>query len=204
MHTTPHKTIDFWFDCASNYSYISIMRIEQLAKENQLSIRWQPFILGPIFQSFGWNNSPFVLQKQKGRYMWQDMIRECKKYGLPWQKPTVFPRHSVLAMRIAVLGRNEPWIGDYCRAVATANFVDDQDISSPALLDALLRELSLPSEQIMTDAISDENKQAFREQVVTAQSKQIFGAPTFFVGDEMFWGNDRLDDAIAYATRTNS
>lgn len=81
------KAIEFWFELASNYSYLSVMRIEAAAARLGVDLRWRPFLLGPIFRSLGWNNSPFVLQKAKGDYVWQDMARECEKYGLPWTRP---------------------------------------------------------------------------------------------------------------------
>ncbi len=100
---TPMPIIDFWFEFGSNYSYLSVMRIEQEAARHGVRIRWQPFLLGPIFKSYGWSTSPFVLQEQKGRYVWQDMERECRKYSLPWKKPGNFPRSAILPLRVAVL-----------------------------------------------------------------------------------------------------
>src|SRR5579859_2856335 len=84
-------TLDFWFDFASPYSYLAAARIEDLYPE----IRWRPFLLGPIFKSFGWDSSPFLLQKEKGAHMWIDMERQCRKYGLDWRKPSEFPRNGV-------------------------------------------------------------------------------------------------------------
>lgn len=90
--------IEIWFDFASNYNYLSLMRIEAEAARHQLPVIWRPFLLGPIFQSFGWNTSPFVLQKQKGDYVWKDMARQCRKHGLPWRVPSRFPRSALLAV----------------------------------------------------------------------------------------------------------
>ncbi len=95
--------LDFWFDFGSNYSYLSMMRIESEAARHHVRIRWQPFLLGPIFRSFGWSSSPFVLQKEKGDYTWKDMARQCRRHGLPWQQPTQFPRSAVLPLRIALV-----------------------------------------------------------------------------------------------------
>lgn len=100
--------IEFWFEFASNYSYLSVMRIDGEARRRGVEVIWKPFLLGPILRALGMANSPFVLQKEKGVYVWQDMIRQCHKYGLRWTKPTTFPRASVLPARIALLGAGEP------------------------------------------------------------------------------------------------
>jgi 2-hydroxychromene-2-carboxylate isomerase len=190
--------LDFWFDFGSNYSYLSTMRIEQEAARRGIGIRWQPFLLGPIFRSFGWTTSPFVLQKEKGDYMWKDMVRQCRKYDLPWTQPTQFPRAAVLPLRIALVGASQPWIGAFCRRTMAMNFADDRDIDSPQAMHEVLAALGLPAHRIIEEAASDANKAALRRQTETAAEKGIFGAPTFFAGGEMFWGNDRLDDALDF------
>src|ERR1700685_160412 len=126
--------IEFWFEFASNYSYLSVMRIEGEAKRLGVGILWRPFLLGPIFRDLGMETSPFVLQKEKGAYMWQDMVRQCRKYGLRWIRPSSFPRVAVLPARVALLGAEQPWMAAYCRRVMELNFVEDQDINSPAHL----------------------------------------------------------------------
>src|SRR4029077_17829199 len=88
--------VEFWFEFASTYSYLSVMRIDDLVRPSGVRIVWRPFLLGPIFRSLGWSTSPFLLLKEKGTYMWTDMERQCRKFGLPWQRPTEFPRLSVL------------------------------------------------------------------------------------------------------------
>ena len=82
------REIEFWFEFGSNYSYLSVMRIEDAAQNRGVRILWKPFLLGPIFRALGMENSPFVLQKEKGAYVWQDMARQCRKYGLQWRQPT--------------------------------------------------------------------------------------------------------------------
>ncbi len=198
-HTTPAREIEFWFDFGSNYSYLSALRIEHLARQAGVVVRWQPFLLGPIFASFGWSTSPFVLQPQKGAYVWNDMRRQCDKYGVPWRRPSVFPRNAVLATRVALHAAREPWIGDFVKSIMRANFVRDEDIASEAKVVEALRELALPALAILTDCRSEDNKPRLREQTERAAALGIFGAPTFLVGREMFWGNDRLDDAIELA-----
>jgi 2-hydroxychromene-2-carboxylate isomerase len=202
MEQGTHGGLEFWFDFASNYSYLSVMRIGELARGAKVSVRWRPFLLGPIFQSFGWQNSPFVLQKEKGNYVWQDMIRECRKAGLPWQRPSDFPRNSVLAARIAMHGAEQPWMEAFCKQVMLRNFADDLDIATEASMTAVLGGMNLDAPAIIAAAQSSENKLRLREWSEQAKARGVFGAPTFFVGDEMFWGNDRLDDALARARNT--
>ncbi|MBW0450707.1 2-hydroxychromene-2-carboxylate isomerase [bacterium M00.F.Ca.ET.228.01.1.1] len=194
----PARDIEFWFDFGSNYSYLSAMRIEAEAAARGVRVLWRPFLLGPIFRALGYDNSPFVLQKEKGAYVWKDMERQCRKYGLAWTRPSVFPRAALLALRVALLGAQREWIAAYCREIMQQNFVHDRDIGSVEVVSEALAKLGLPAQQIIADAQSDANKLRLREQTEAAAAKGIFGAPTFFVGNEMFWGNDRLDDALDF------
>lgn len=196
--TAPARDIEFWFDFGSNYSYLSVMRIEAEAAARGVRIHWRPFLLGPIFRALGFDNSPFVLQKEKGAYVWKDMERQCRKYGIALTRPSVFPRAALLAMRVALLGAEREWIAAYCRAIMQQNFVHDRDIGSVEVVGEALVKLGLPAQQIIAEAQSDANKLRLREQTEAAAAKGIFGAPTFFIGDEMFWGNDRLEDALDF------
>ncbi|APR96388.1 DSBA oxidoreductase [Pandoraea thiooxydans] len=192
-------TLEFWFEFGSNYSYLSVMRIGDLARQRGVTVAWKPFLLGPIFQGFGWNSSPFVLQKEKGIYVWRDMARQCAKYGLPWKQPSQFPRRSVLPVRVALLGAETPWIEAYSQRMMQRNFVEDRDIDAPEAVSEVLADLGLPAQDLLRAAQAEGNKQRLREQTDEARRRGIFGAPTFFVGSEMFWGNDRLDDALDFA-----
>ncbi|WP_224041885.1 2-hydroxychromene-2-carboxylate isomerase [Paraburkholderia unamae] len=192
----PPPSLDFWFDLSSNYSYLSVMRIEALAARAGVAVRWRPFMLGPILEALGWEGPPFVVQKEKGAYVWQDMRRQCRKYGLPWRQPSEFPRRAVLATRIAMLAADEPWLPAWCRAVMARNYGDDREVDSPEAAGQMLAALNLPAQLIIEAAGSDANRLRVRERTQAARELGIFGAPTFFVGEEMFWGNDRLEDAI--------
>lgn len=194
--------IEFWFDFGSNYSYLSVMRIETLAQMRGVRVRWRPFLLGPVFRDLGFDNSPFVLQKEKGAYVWKDMERQCRKYGIALMKPSTFPRAALLAMRVALSGAQEQWMPAYCRKIMQFNFAHDRDIGSMDVVNEALEELGLPAQQIIADAQSDANKLRLREQTAAAAAKGIFGAPTFFAANEMFWGNDRLDDALEFCAPT--
>jgi len=191
--------MEFWFDFGSNYSYLTVMRIEARARAAGVDLAWRPFLLGPIFRELGWETSPFVLQAEKGRYTWNDMRRRAVKYGLAFNMPSTFPRSALLPARVALLGAGEPWIGEFCRRVMLQNFVDDLDIDDPANTRRALDRLVPDPDAVMQAAQSAANKARLREQTAAAHARGIFGAPTFFVGDEMFWGDDRLEDALAFA-----
>jgi len=192
-------TLEFWFEFGSTYSYLSVMRIEALAERARVRVVWRPFLLGPVFGAQGLNTSPFVVQEAKGRYMWTDLARQARKHGLPFRQPSVFPRNAVRPMRLAVLGADQPWIGAFCRAVMRQNFVDDLDIGDPAhVRGALAQAVDHPDDWIARANDAD-NRPLLRAQTEAAQRRGIFGAPTFFAGAEMFWGDDRLDDAMACA-----
>lgn len=205
MNSSPTPAaLEFWFEFGSNYSYLSVMRIADAAARLSVPVRWKPFLLGPIFRSFGWKNSPFVLQKAKGDYVWKDMVRQCHKYQLPWVQPSTFPRAAVLPLRVALVGAEEDWMGAYCQHMMLRNFAQDKDIDSAEAVTEVLEQLRLPAQQILRAAKSDANKLKLRQQTETAQAKGIFGAPTFLVGEEMFWGNDRLDEALAYCAHQHA
>ncbi len=198
-----HPRLEFWFEFGSNYSYLAAMRIEELAHNSGVEVDWKPFLLGPIFQKFGWDSSPFVLQPAKGKYMWRDMEREALKYGLPFARPSVFPRVALLPMRVAVFAVEKPWGGEFCRNVMKQNWVDDLDINDEQNVKRALIDLVPDPDSVIAAALSDGNKLRLRSNTEEAYARGVFGAPTIFVGDEMFWGNDRLEDAIAFAVTKN-
>jgi 2-hydroxychromene-2-carboxylate isomerase len=191
--------IEFWFEFGSPYSYLSVMRIENAARQRGVRIVWKPFLLGPIFRALGMEGSPFTEQREKGAYIWRDLPRQAKKYGLRWTQPTTFPRLGLLPARITLLGAEKPWIGAFCRRVMELNFALDQEINAPERLAPILTELGLPAATLVDEAQGEANKARLRDQTDEARSRGIFGAPSFFVRNDMFWGNDRLDDALLFA-----
>lgn len=191
--------LEFWFEFASNYSYLSVMRIEALARRYPVRIKWCPFLLGPIFKSLGWTTSPFVLQKNKGDYVWQDMQRQAKKYGLDWTQPTQFPRPSVLPMRVAAAYKDAAWMPAFCQAMMRLNFVEDHEIDNAMVVHQVLVDLGLDASFILRELECEENKAKLRQQTEVAISKKIFGAPSFIVEGQLFWGDDRLQDALQLA-----
>jgi 2-hydroxychromene-2-carboxylate isomerase len=190
--------LDFWFDFASTYSYPTAMRLEALGQRAGVAIRWRPFLLGPIFNAQGWSDSPFNVYPVKGRYMWRDMARVCAAQQLAFTRPSAFPRNGLLAARLACWFDGEPWQPEWVRRVFAANFAANQDIADPQVLAALLQGMGLPS-TLLAEATTAEAKLKLRLQTERAQSLGLFGAPSFCVGDELFWGNDRLEAALAWA-----
>jgi 2-hydroxychromene-2-carboxylate isomerase len=193
------RHLAFWFDFSSTYSYLAAMRVERLCHEHGVDLEWKPFLLGPIFQEQGLTTSPFNVNEAKGRHMWRDMERQCAKNGLALHRPTVFPRNSMLPARLACAHAKEPWIAEFVRGVFHANFAEDTEIAHPSVIGRILEKLGQPTAACLGRAGDAKTKAMLREQTARAQSLGIFGAPTFIVGDELFWGNDRLEDALSYA-----
>jgi 2-hydroxychromene-2-carboxylate isomerase len=195
------RSLEFWFDFASTYSYIAAMRIEDLCRNAGVSLSWTPFLLGPIFGMQGWNDSPFNLNPRRGGYMWRDLERLTTKFGLPWVRPTRFPRASTLAARVAAAAAGEPWLGDYIRAIFVANFGQDRDIGERAVVEDVLRKLSLPADIVVERALAPDQRGRLRSNTERAIEVGIFGAPDCLVDGELFWGEESLEDAIAWAAR---
>lgn len=192
--------IEFWFDFASTYSYPAAMRIESVAKANGVYIVWRPFLLGAIFNKQGLRDSPFNANPDKGVYMWRDLERVCKTHNITLNRPSTFPQNGLLAARIVSHFSNEAWIPEFVRAIYMANFAHNRDITSSETICHCLPN-QLDAEDIIARATSPESKLQLRKQTEEASEKKIFGAPSFYVGDELFWGNDRLEQAIAWAVQ---
>src|SRR5256885_11440882 len=125
--------MQFWFDFGSTYSYVAALRIEDECARAGVAVEYRPFLLGAIFtELLGIKDSPFNAQPVRGRYMWRDVERLCEKYALPWRRPAVFPRNSLLAARVACCAPAS--IGPLTRAIFRANFVEDRDIADPDVL----------------------------------------------------------------------
>ena len=193
--------LSFWFEFASTYSYPTALTIERLARERGVEVSWRAFLLGPIFREQGWNDSPFNLYPAKGRYMWRDLERVCEGLGLPLRRPSVFPRNGLGAARVACHFAQEPWLPAFVRAVYSANFRDDLDIAEPSVLADCLREAGADPDAALDAANTPEAKNALRTQCQQAADLGLFGAPSFVVGNELFWGNDRLSQALDFASR---
>jgi 2-hydroxychromene-2-carboxylate isomerase len=197
----PRPILEFWYDFASTYSYLAAMRVEAAAGKAGVTVRWRPFLLGPIFAQQGWTTSPFNLYPDKGRYMWRDMEREAAQLGIPLCRPDPFPQNSLLAARVALIGLDRDWTPAFTRAVFSAEFGKGRNISDPAILGGILSELELDPEAVIEQAQSEANKARLRRIGEEARLRGIFGAPCFVAEDrELFWGNDRLERALDWAT----
>ncbi|HET6339364.1 MAG TPA: 2-hydroxychromene-2-carboxylate isomerase [Polyangiales bacterium] len=194
-------SIEFWFEFASTYSYPAVMRVERAASEAGIPLVWRSFLLGPIFQAQGWDNSPFNIYPAKGRYMWRDLERLCESQGLAWKRPSVFPRGSLLASRIACRYGETDWIGNFVRDVYEANFVRDEAIDDPSVIARSLERVGQAPAAIIESAKTPMVKEQLRQQTEKALRLGIFGSPTLVVGDELFWGGDRIEHAIAWHAR---
>lgn len=194
-------TLEFWYEFASTYSYLAAMRIEGLAAGAGVEVRWRPFLVGPIFAGQGWNSSPFNLFPAKGRNMWRDIEREAARQGLSTPKrPDPFPQNSLSATRAATYGMDHDWLIPFSKAVYEAEFSRGRSIAEPQAVVGILDGLGLDGTVILKAAASEANKGRLRVNGEEARSRGIFGAPTFLTDDgELFWGNDRLEQALAWA-----
>jgi 2-hydroxychromene-2-carboxylate isomerase len=132
--------------------------------------------------------------------MWRDLERVCAALGIPFRRPSRFPRNGLLAARVACWFREEPWTPEFVRQVYLANFAHDREISDPAVLGSILEASGQPASRLAA-AESSEAKARLRAETERAEALGIFGAPTFVVESELFWGNDRLESALAWARR---
>jgi 2-hydroxychromene-2-carboxylate isomerase len=199
-------TLEFWYEFASTYSYPAAWRVDRLAAAQGVKVVWRPFLVGPLFhKQQGLTDSPFNVVEAKGRYMWRDMERVCQHEMLPFRRPSVFPRRTLLAARLALVGAKRGWIANFSRGVYAANFGQDRDISDPAVLSQIVKDAGGDPTADFAEAASDEIKTELRAATEEAEAKGLFGSPSFVClhaagpGAELFWGNDRLEQAIAWA-----
>jgi len=194
--------LDFWFDFASVYSFLASMRIAPLADAAGVSVRWRPFLLGPIFAAQGMSDSPFNLFPLKGQHMIRDVQRSAEEIGVGFQWPSTFPQSGVLASRVALIGLKDSWGEDFCRAVFHAEYAENRVISEQAVIADILTKLKVPVDATFAGTLAEDIKAELRENTAEAQQRGFFGAPTFTIASgEMFWGNDRLEQALRWAKK---
>ena len=193
-------SLDFFYEFASPYSYLAAMRIAALAEGAGVTVRWRPFLLGPIFRAQGYAASPAEVFPLKGAHMWRDLARLAAIAHLPpVTRPDPFPPNAILAARVAV------WLDDasrpaFSRAVFTAAFAQGRDIAARETVRQLLAGLGHFCDDIIAEAEAPANKERLRGETEAAGRLGIFGAPSFVTPDgELFWGNDRLEMALDHA-----
>lgn len=195
------RKLEFWYDFASSYSYLSALRIAPKAETIGVAVVYRPFLLGPIFKAFGWTTSPFRLFPQKGQYMVRDIGRIARERGIAFHLPDPFPANSLNAARLALVADEEGCIAELTRRVFTAEFAERRDIADAATLAAIANDLGFDPARGSEPAI----KERLRAQTERAAALGIFGAPTFITEDgEMFWGDDRLEQALAWRPVPNA
>ena len=197
------KEIQFWFSIGSTYTYLSVTRISGLAKEAGASFSWQPFSVRKIMREM--DNVPFPPSKQaKVDYMWRDIERRAQGYGFSARVPAPYPLGEFdLANRVAVLGKQEGWCEDYVRATYRRWFIDGEEAGGEFNLPQTLSEIGQDLSRVLDRANSPDIEAAYLGQTERAQDLGIFGSPSFVVDGELFWGDDRLEDAIAWAQRSD-
>lgn len=190
--------IDFWYSIGSTYSYLTVMRMGDYAAQLGLEVCWRPFNVRDIMVAQ--KNIPFRDKPVKTAYMWRDMERRAGLYGLPIKVPAPYPLPDLpLANQVALLGMSEGWGVDYTVETYRRWFQDGQIAGSDPNLSDSLRAVGQDPAAVIARAESDEIRAALAAQTAEAMALGVFGSPSFVVGAEVFWGDDRLDDAAYWA-----
>jgi 2-hydroxychromene-2-carboxylate isomerase len=184
------KRIEFFYDYASTYSYLAHREVEALAVRHGAEIAYRPMVLGFVFKATG-NSMPAAVPA-KASYMVHDVRRWVRHYGLPFHMPSVFPTNTIRALRGAVAALAEGTFLAYHHAVMEAYWANDQDIGDADVLAAVATRAGLDGPRLVARAEEAPIKEQLKANTDDAIARGVFGAPTFFVGDQMFWGNDRL------------
>jgi 2-hydroxychromene-2-carboxylate isomerase len=182
-------TLEFFYDFTSPYSYLASTRVEEVARRTGATLRLRPFLLGGVFKATG-NHAPAELPP-KGKYMLTDLQRWVKRLGVPYRWPVVFPVPSILALRCALAAEKQGKLAPFSQAIFRAVWVEGGDIGKPETVATLASSVGLDGPALV--AAAPDHKEALTRQTQEAIDRGAFGAPAFFVGEEMFIGNDRLD-----------
>jgi len=194
-----NDTIDFWFTVGSTYTYLTVSRLHEVEAATGIRFRWHPFNARAIMQEM--NNVPFATKPIKLAYMWRDVERRASKYEVPLNVPTPYPlKNFDLASRVAVLGEMEGWCPNYVRASYRRWFVEGKEVGAEPNLSESLSEIGQDPDRVIVAANAETVGRAYDDNTNEARRLNIFGSPSFVVGGEVFWGDDRLDDAIAWHT----
>jgi 2-hydroxychromene-2-carboxylate isomerase len=189
--------IDFWFTMGSTYSYLSVMRLGDLERSSGIRFRWRPFHLLVILQEM--KHVPFADKPAKSAYMWRDIERRAAMHGLPVSLPVPYPaKQSIMANLVAIVGMRQGWGVDFVRAAYRRWFQLGQETGSEPNVSESLRDIGQEPQSVLALANATDATAALIAETEVAKKLGIFGSPTFVVGRELFWGDDRLDDAISW------
>ena len=188
---------DVWFTMGSTYTCLTALRIPQVERTTGVKIRWRPFNLRTILQEM--KHIPFADKPAKCAYMWRDIQRRAAMYGLSVRVPVPYPlKENALANKIALIGMREGWGKDFVRASYRRWFQKGQESGSEPNVSESLRECSQDPERVLDLARGEYGERCLEDETAEARKLNVFGSPTFVVGRELFWGDDRLEDAISW------
>ena len=187
--------IDFWFTMGSTYSYLSVMRLGEIEAKLGIKFRWRPF--ANIGALTGATQVPFPQMASKTRYMWRDLERRAAKYGIPLRLPISYPISNSKATNcVALLGMREGWGQQFVKASYRRWFLHGEENGGEPNMRAALAECGQDFDRVVRQAQMDTAKHDLEKETDEARTIGVFGSPTFVVGGELFWGDDRLEDAI--------
>ena len=190
--------IDFWFSIGSTYTYLTVMRLRSVQSGGRIRFNWCPFNVRDIMVEQ--NNRPFVGKPIKTAYMWRDIERRAGMYGIPIRVPAPYPLPELeFANRVATLAAEEGWCAEYTVATYRRWFQAGLEPGRDPNLSDSLREAGQDPQRVIAAARSEAIGNRLQAATDRARALGVFGAPTFAVGNEMFWGDDRLDDALAWS-----
>jgi 2-hydroxychromene-2-carboxylate isomerase len=191
-------SIDFWYSIGSTYSYLSVMRLADVARATGVAFRWRPFNVRHVM--ILQNNIPFRDKPVKTAYMWRDIERRAARYGLTPRIPAPYPlAELVFANQVATLGVEEGWVEGFTRASYRRWFETCEPAGEDPNLSASLREIGQDPARVRDAATSDRIAGALARATDEAMALGVFGSPSFVVKSEVFWGDDRLEDAVDWA-----
>jgi 2-hydroxychromene-2-carboxylate isomerase len=192
------RSLDFFLFLGSTYTYLAVNRAERLAAREGITLRWRPFSARHLM--IEQNNRPFIGKPVKLSYMWRDLERRALRHGVPFVSIPGYPIDSdELANRVATIAASEGWCPEFAKAAYAAWFIDNQDPGNTATLDGILRKLNRSPAELIARANGNEIRDRYAAETEVARSMGIFGSPTFAYGTEIFWGDDRLEDAIDWS-----
>ena len=195
------KNIDFYFSIGSTYTYLSVTRILDVEKKHQVKFNWLPFSVRSIMKEM--NNIPFPKEKMnKVNYMWRDIERRAEGYGFFAKTPVPYPLTEFdLANKLALLGLKEGWGVDYIRLTYKRWFQEGKEPATEPNISEIFKELKIDKEKAIKDANSSEIEKQYLKNTESARENKVFGSPSFIVNSEIFWGDDRMEDAIKWSKK---